>query len=194
MNLGTLREEGRGYPAPRAALNFDLMRDGARRAVYAALGGALGAAGMTIMRLGARRRGIIHKTVSQAAEEWLAQRARPWMPDEPAVHHLLEQVLHVGYGATLGLVFGLIARRRPGSVLSAGTGFGVAIWLFGSWLLMPLLGAKRPPWRKGARENLVDLGAHVLHGVTTALTVDEMSAQPEHGHLPDALRRRLRVG
>jgi len=162
--------------------------------VYATLGGALGAAGMTIVRLGARRRRIIDKTVSQSAEEWLARRARPWIPDEPAVHHLLEQTLHVGYGAALGLAFGLTARRRSGSVLGAGTGFGVAIWLLGSWLLMPLLGAKRPPWRKGARENLVDLGAHVLHGVTTALTVDEMSAQPEHGHLPDALRRRLRVG
>ena len=38
------------------------------RIVYGALAGALGAACMTVLRMAARRRGVIEKTVAQAAE------------------------------------------------------------------------------------------------------------------------------
>ncbi len=46
---------------------------------------------------------------------------------------------------------------------------------------MPALGAKRPPWRKSLTENAVDLAAHSLYGVVTALVAGEMQRQPDHG-------------
>jgi hypothetical protein len=44
------------------------------------------------------------------------------VPREPALHHALDQALHLGYGATLGAVYGLGAGRVPG------LGFGLATW------------------------------------------------------------------
>lgn len=169
------------------------MSGSGRRAVYGALGGVVGAACMTALRMGLRRRGVIDKTVSQTAEEWLTARAELPIPHEPALHHALDQALHLGYGATLGAAYGLVAGRRP-DARGAGALFGVASWLFGSWLLMPSLGAKRPPWRKSLAENATDLGAHALYGVVAALVAGEMQRQPDHQQTPDARRYATRSG
>jgi hypothetical protein len=165
-----------------------------RQLAYGALGGAIGAACMTAIRMAARRRGVIDKTVSQSAEEWLARRTGAHLLDEPVVHHLADQVLHAGYGAALGAAYGLVTRGPHSTVLGPGALFGVATWIFGSCLLMPLLGAKPAPWRKSAGANAVDLAAHLAFGVTTALATDQFSRQPSHGRTPDPIRRRLRVG
>jgi hypothetical protein len=164
-----------------------------RRIVYGALGGAIGAACMTVVRLAARRRGLVDKTVSQAAEEWLASRTKIAAPRDPAMHHLLDQTLHAGYGASWGALYGLAA-SHPGRHRSGGLGFGIITWLAGSWLLMPMLGAKRPPWRNGVRENGVDLVAHLLYGLTVALVSAEMTAQTNHHTSSDARRWLARVG
>lgn len=164
-----------------------------RRLVYGALGGMIGAACMTAVRLAARRRGLIEKTVSQTAEEWLTAHGGPSMPRDPALHHALDQALHFGYGATLGLGFALGAGRHPDR-RGRGLAFGVASWLFGSWALMPAVGAKRPPWRQSLGENAVDLAAHALYGTVTALVAGEMQRQTDHVPTPDAVRHRSRTG
>ena len=163
-----------------------------RGVVYGALGGVVGAACMTALRLAVRRGGAIDKTVSQTAEEWLADRVDLRVPREPALHHALDQALHLGYGATLGAAYGLLATRRPAP--ASGALFGAVTWLFGSWLLMPSLGAKRPPWRKSLAENATDLGAHALYGVVTALVSGEMHRQPDHHQTSDARRHASRSG
>ncbi len=165
----------------------------ARRVTYGALGGVVGAACMTALRLAARRRGAIDKTVSQAAEEWLAARAGAALPREPSLHHALDQALHLGYGATLGAGYGLLAGRRL-PARGAGGLFGVGAWLLGSWMLMPALGVKRAPWRKSLRENATDLAAHALYGVVTALVAGEMQRQPGHRQTSDRQRHAARVG
>lgn len=169
------------------------MSPTARRLVYGALGGVVGAACMTAVRMAARRRGIIDKMVSQTAEEWATARVAARVPREPALHHALDQAMHLGYGATLGLAYAAVARR---GLDGAGRGieFGVASWLLGSWALMPALGAKRPPWRKSLAENAVDLAAHGLYGVVTALVAGEMQGQPDHGPSSDARRYAARTG
>ncbi len=171
------------------------MSNGAQKFVYGALGGALGAACMTVLRMAAHRRGVIDKTVSQAAEEWLADRLdlQP-ARDEPAVHHVLDELLHLGYGATLGLGYAALQRSRAGGRLSAGALYGLGTWFVGSWGLLPALGAKRPPWRKGLASNAVDLGAHALFGAVTALVSSEMAAQTNHRRTSDEARYRARTG
>ena len=168
------------------------MSGGTRGIVYGALGGAIGAACMTPLRLAARRRGWIDKTVSQTAEEWLSARVGARSPSEPAVHHTLDQMLHVGYGAALGVGYALTLGRRPGR--GRGITYGILTWLFGSWAVMPAIGAKRPPWRKSLIENAVDLTAHGLFGIVAALVSGEMSRQPSHGPTSDQHRYRTRTG
>jgi hypothetical protein len=167
------------------------MSNRGRRIVYGALGGMVGAACMTAVRLAARRRGVIDKTVSQTAEEWLSSRASVEMPREPALHHALDQAMHFGYGATLGAVYAAAGGSRVGR---AGLAFGVATWFFGSWALMPALGAKRPPWRKSLGENAIDLFAHALYGGVTALVAGEMARQTDHRPSSDAERYAVRSG
>src|SRR5947209_2819479 len=110
------------------------MSNGARRFVYGALGGAIGAACMTVLRMAAHRRGLIDKTVSQAAEEWVVDRLdlQP-ARDEPALHHVLDELMHLGYGATLGLGYAALNRTRPSGRLSLGALYGVGTWFLGSW-------------------------------------------------------------
>jgi hypothetical protein len=163
------------------------------RLVYGALAGAMGAACMTVIRMAARRRGVIEKTVPQAAEEWLASRTgRP--AAHPAVHHVADTVMHLGYGATLGACLGALVRGRSSSMIPRGAGFGIATWIFGSWILLPLLGVQGGAWRKSAGENAIDVLAHLTFGLATALVGDELQAQTDRGPASATSLRRARVG
>ena len=98
--------------------------------------------------------------------------------------------MHTGYGAALGVGYTLVMRGRPRSLAARGLGYGVATWLFGSWLLLPGNGAKQAPWKKRPAENAVDLVAHLVFGAATALVAEELSAQPDSaGRRPTRHRR-----
>lgn len=163
-------------------------------AVYGAMAGAVAAACMTVIRTTARRWGIIEKAVPQAVEEWLTERTGIATRSHPVVHHLADQFLHFGYGAALGSLYGLAVRRRTRTVLARGASYGLATWLFGSWLVMPLIRAKQTPWRKRASENTVDVIAHLAYGVATALVAEELSVQSDRGPSSDLHRKNARVG
>jgi putative membrane protein len=161
---------------------------------YGAVAGMLAAACMTVIRTTARRRGIIEKTVPQAVEEWLSARTGLGSDSHPAVHHVADQVLHFGYGAALGSLYGLTVRGRTRTVLARGAGYGLATWLFGSWLVMPLMRAKQAAWKKRPSENAVDLLAHVTFGLATALVAEELNAQTDRGPSSDFHRRLVKIG
>ena len=164
------------------------------RIVYGAIAGSLAAACMTVIRMTARRRGMIEKTVPQAAEEWLAHRSGLGRNAHPVLHHLTDQVLHIGYGAALGVGYAMAARRPARNLVARGIGYGLATWFGGSWLLLPLLRAKQAAWRKRVSENAVDLLAHLTFGAATALLAEELAAQPNRGPSSDLTRRLTRVG
>jgi putative membrane protein len=164
------------------------------RAIYGGLAGALGAACMTVIRMTARRRGVIEKTVPQAAEEWLAVRSGLSATRHPAPHHLLDQLMHAGYGAALGAAYGLTVGGRTPHAAARGVGFGLATWLLGSWIVMPLLGAKGTPARRPASENAIDLLAHLAFGLATSVVAEELGQQGNHRPSTDAVRRFSRVG
>ena len=164
------------------------------RIIYGALAGSLAAACMTVIRMAARRRGIIEKTVPQAAEEWLSERSGLGRDAHPVLHHLTDQALHLGYGATLGVAYAMATRGRSRNVVARGAVYGLATWFGGSWLLLPLLRAKQAAWRKRVSENAVDLLAHLTFGAATALLAEELAAQPDRGPSSDWTRRLTRVG
>jgi hypothetical protein len=164
------------------------------RIIYGALAGSLAAACMTVIRMAARRRGIIEKTVPQVAEEWLAHRSGLGRNAHPVLHHLIDQAMHLGYGATLGGAYAMATHGRSRNVAARGIVYGLGVWFAGSWLLLPLLRAKQAPWRKRVSENAVDLLAHLTFGATTALLSEELAAQPNRGPSSDWTRRFTRVG
>jgi hypothetical protein len=164
------------------------------RLVYGALSGSVAAACMTVVRSAARRRGMIEKTVPQVVEESLAHRAGLGRNTHPVLHHLIDQAMHTGYGAALGVGYALVTRGRPGSLAARALGYGAATWLFGSWLLLPLMRAKQAPWKKGPAENVVDVVAHLVFGAATALVTEELSSQSDRGPSSYGHRRATRVG
>ena len=164
------------------------------RIIYGALSGSLAAACMTVIRMTARRRGVIEKTVPHAAEEWLSDRSGVGRNAHPVLHHLADQALHIGYGAVLGVGYAIARRARSPDTIARGLGYGVAIWVAGSGLLLPLLRAKQAIWRKRPWENAVDLLAHLVFGAATAIVAGELSAQSDRGPSSDRSRAATRIG
>jgi hypothetical protein len=164
------------------------------RVIYGAISGSLAAACMTVIRMAARRRGVIEKTVPQLAEEWLSQRSGLGRDAHPVLHHIGDQVMHIGYGAALGVGYALThgARSKPG--IGRGLVYGLATWFGGSWLLLPALRAQQAAWRKAPSENAVDLLAHLAFGAATAIVAGELSAQSDRGPSSERSRWATRVG
>jgi hypothetical protein len=164
------------------------------RLIRGGLAGSLAAACMTVIRMAARRGGIIEKTVPQAAEELLSHRSGLGRRAHPILHHLTDQAMHIGYGAALGAAYAVAARSRSRHVVTRGLAYGIGAWFFGSWLLLPLMRAKQAAWRKRPSENAVDLLAHLVFGTATALVSEELAAQSDRGPSSDRARRFTRVG
>ena len=158
------------------------------------MAGATAAACMTVIRMAARRRGLIEKTVPQAVEETLAARMGKGARSHPAIHHLTDQLLHFGYGAALGSCYGLTVRGRTRSLAARGTAYGVLTWALGSCIVLPLIRAKQAAWQKRTAENTVDLIAHLVFGLATALIAEELAAQSSRGPSSDTTRRLTQVG
>ena len=52
----------------------------------------------------------------------------PALPSQRALHHVADQMLHLGYGAGLGAVYGLALGKGPASLKKA-AGYGLGVWL-----------------------------------------------------------------
>jgi uncharacterized protein DUF6789 len=163
-------------------------------AVCGAIGGVIGASCMTVMRALAQRAGYIDKQVPQAVEEWLANRAGIKTPGSPVAHHAVDQVLHLGYGLFLGLIFGLTLGRKRDPRVVDGMLFGVAEWAVGFFAIIPALGVARPAWRSHPIENAVNIATHLVYGAVTAFLTEELTNQRDRGPSEDEERFAKRVG
>ena len=155
------------------------MKPALRRTIHGALGGAVGAACMTALRMLAHRRGLIQQMVPQAVEAWVhhhAPLALPPLPSQRALHHAADQAMHVAYGATFGALYGMLLGKRRATpiVVSA---FGIGVWGLGSFGLLPALAIMRPEWRAKPREIAVNVAAHLVYAATVGLITDEFEAQ-----------------
>ncbi len=150
-----------------------------RRTLHGALGGAMGAACMTVLRMLAHRAGLIEQMVPQAVEVW-AQHTfpgrAPRSPSARALHHILDQSLHIGYGMSGGAVYGLLFGQTRASAKTV-LAFGFGVWGVGSFIVLPALKIMRPEWRASAREIAVNLSAHLAYASALALCTDELEQQ-----------------
>jgi uncharacterized membrane protein YagU involved in acid resistance len=159
-----------------------------RDVFYGVLAGSIGAASMVPLRLVARRLGLVQKMVPQAMEEALAARVGLTAHSPRELHHALDELLHLGFGATLGTVYTLVTRRRREAVASRGVILGTAAFLLGAGVVIPALRAARPLWKARPRELLVNGAAHLLYGLVTALVADELAHQSDHRPTSDLYR------
>ena len=155
------------------------MKPALRRTIHGALGGAMGAACMTVVRMVAHRSGLIDQMLPQAVESWAKHHAPLRLPSPRsgrALHHVADQLMHLGYGATFGALYGLVWARKPARPAKI-FAFGLGNWVFGSFLLLPALKVMRPEWRAAPREVAVNLAAHLLYAAALGVVTDEFEQQ-----------------
>lgn len=134
---------------------------------------------MTALRMLAHRAKLIDQMVPQAVETWAKHQlpiTLPALPSQRAVHHLADQLLHLGYGSGLGAVYGLTLGKRPASIEKV-VGYGLGVWGLGSFVLLPGLKIMRPEWRAKPGEIAVNLAAHLLYAGALALLMEELETQ-----------------
>ena len=84
--------------------------------------------------------------------------------------------IHWAYGAFWGALSAQLQLTLRPPALPYGVALGVAVWLIGPARLVPALGLYERPASSGLMRRLVAIGLHVLYGVTTALTLERLSA------------------
>jgi uncharacterized membrane protein YagU involved in acid resistance len=146
---------------------------------------------MSVLRMAARRWGVIDATPPQATKAWLTSRTG-LEPDRAETQHLLDSLVHLGVGATGGAVYGALVDppRRPS--LTSGALFGVGLWALAFGVVAPALGITRSPLRATWKETAVNVTAHLVYGASLAIVTGELGRQvvDERVH-PRSLRARV---
>jgi hypothetical protein len=76
-------------------------------------------------------------------------------------------VVHYGFGAVMGMLYGAMTAVTPTAGYGGGLVFGAAVWLGAHATVVPALGLARSPVREPLGKEAVELGLHLLYGVTT---------------------------
>lgn len=109
------------------------------------------------------------ETTARRAVEQLAQRG----PLEARDKERLGQVVHYGFGAAWGGLYGLLRAsyprlRRPSGVL----GFAVGVWMVGDNVILPAFKLAAWPHRYPPKSHAYALAAHLAYGAGVAATLE----------------------
>ncbi|MFZ0089518.1 MAG: hypothetical protein WAL63_08430, partial [Solirubrobacteraceae bacterium] len=88
----------------------------------------------------------------------------------------LNQGMHILYGTSWGVPFGLIVgqRHRRPSAATAGAALGATAWIV-SLVELPALDVSPPPWRQPPLSLASDLAFHLVYGTATAATFQALT-------------------
>lgn len=161
------------------------MIDTKKRFLRGALAGMAGTAVMTLMM-----RKVAPKVVPQQMrpDEFVPKKAVAWGEEQVGRPDALSEsdamtaamVAHFTYGSGSGAVYGLLRSRLDGVPAPvAGAIFGVALWAvsFEGW--MPALGIMQAPTDQSPKKVPMPVLAHIVYGVTAALTYDALDRVAE---------------
>lgn len=81
---------------------------------------------------------------------------------------------HFGYGAGMGMLYGILARRLPFNSALKGILFSVIIWAASYQMLLPVIGIKESAQSETTHRNLMMIVAHVIWGASTGFVADSM--------------------
>ncbi|MBV9230228.1 MAG: DUF1440 domain-containing protein [Chloroflexi bacterium] len=142
---------------------------------YSTIGGATGTIPMTIFMLVTQRflpKGQRYELPPELITKELAERAH-------IRHHMNKtQVLiatlfsHFGYGAAMGVLYGILGRQLPFSSLFRGIVFSLLVWGASYLGLLPLLGISESAHTEPVRRNILMITAHIVWGSTTGIVTD----------------------
>lgn len=127
----------------------------------AAVRGLVASMAMTGLRVVTTRSGLLDRTPPQTITEQAAPSEITELPQRQ--RELVTELVHWGYGAGAGAVFGLLSPRiasRPW----AGPAYGVTLWLFFEMAVAPALKLEYAQRRKVAWRAMIILD-HLLYGV-----------------------------
>ena len=82
---------------------------------------------------------------------------------------MTNNIVHLGYGIWWGVLYGIIAGSQRAAPIGSGLAFGPLVWASGYALLVPA-GLYPPMWEYDQKTNWDDPSAHLVYGVTTAVT------------------------
>lgn len=82
---------------------------------------------------------------------------------------LASNVVHYGFGASVGALYGAVTEIVPRVAAGVGLPFGVAVWLGAHVIAVPALGLAEPPTREPVGKEAEEFGLHLVYGVTTEL-------------------------
>jgi hypothetical protein len=102
----------------------------------------------------------------EQAESALPEAQRGQVP--PKGKTAAEKGLQVGYGATFGLLYGLVASEQ--NPLLAGAILGLATWAVGYLGWLPATGLMPPVTRQEPRQVAGPIATHLGYGIATAST------------------------
>lgn len=84
-------------------------------------------------------------------------------------------IAHVGYGATMGAIYGaIVGPRRDRSAATRGAAWGLLIWAAGYEGWMPAAGVRPATTHQPPSKWPVQIGNHIVYGVVTALANEEL--------------------
>jgi hypothetical protein len=77
--------------------------------------------------------------------------------------------VHYAFGAAMGVTYGVLAPASRVATVGWGMGFGAAVWLGAHVIMVPALGLASSPVRQPLPKEGLELGMHLLYGVTVYL-------------------------
>ena len=143
--------------------------------VEGALAGTYGAAAMTILRMAARRMGLIDRPVPHAIVDSLVGRSRKHR-DAARRQVLLSEWLHLGYGAAWGALYGMLSGDSNRWV-RRGLALAGAQWAVAKTARLPGFTPSKRKTPEHAAAKWVNVATHLVHGIATTLTASELARE-----------------
>jgi putative membrane protein len=78
-------------------------------------------------------------------------------------------IVHYGYGALLGAIYGALAELSPVVTKGVGTVYASAVWLAGDEIAVPKLGLSAPPTEYPVSVHANALASHLVYGASLEL-------------------------
>ena len=75
-------------------------------------------------------------------------------------------MVHYGFGALTGALYGVSSELQPAAAAAAGLPFGAAVWLIADEVGVPLAGFAGPPTEYPLARHASALGSHLAFGLT----------------------------
>lgn len=116
-------------------------------------------------------------------DEWVPRQVIQWMeevagaPDafDEETEQLAATAAHLGYGATMGALYGLLRTDR-GAIPAASSGavWGLLVWAAGYEGWMPAVGVRPPMTHEPVSRWPLPVANHLVFGVVTALAYEDL--------------------